>query len=221
MVLNYKGIPHETAWITHSEIPIKFKELGIPPNEAGKGLPYTVPVIRIPHSHDEGGEYIMESAVIAQKLESLYPERNLHLDNGLHEQAAAIRMKLARPMIPAFMPRIARDLVTLDSQEYFYKSREAMLGMPLEQAERERGGEQAWKAAEPGIKELGDFLKAHKKDEGPFVLGSEVCYADFVVASLFETLSRIGKDIHEKLMSYDENFVKLHEACKPWMEKDE
>jgi len=52
--------------------------------------------------------------------------------------------------------------------EYFEKIREAELGMPLAQFEKEQGGEDAWKGAEPAFKEVGKLLKAEGR---PFFMG--------------------------------------------------
>ncbi len=95
--------------------------------------------------------------------------------------------------------------------------------MPLAELERTRGGDQAWEAAKPAIKELSALIASEKRDEGPFIRGSEVCYADFLVASMVEALRRIGEDLYEKFLACteDDNIQRVHEACRKWMEKDQ
>ena len=70
-----------------------------------------------------------------------------------------------------------------------------------------------------------DQLKAelhkHKKDEGPFVLGSQVSYGDFIIASFFESVERVDKAVYDRLVGYDDSFKRLHEGCRPWLERDE
>lgn len=220
--LNYKGIPYRTEWLKHQEIAPKLKELGIPPNEPAPGgppqSPYTVPAIQLA---DATG--VMDSAAIAAKLESIHPEPSLHLDNGLVEKVGPLIGKVAFPLLPVFMPRIARDIILEEYVEWFREARAQTFGMPLDELERTRGGDQAWEAAGPGLIELTGFLAKQKRDEGPFILGSQVCYADFLIVSMMEALRRIGQDIFDRFIqaSGDESLRKLHEACQRWMENDQ
>ncbi|KAK3720543.1 hypothetical protein LTR37_003592 [Vermiconidia calcicola] len=222
LALNYKGIPYRTEWLKHQEIAPKLKELGIPPNEPAPSgppqSPYTVPAIQLP-----GGPGIMDSAAIAAKLESIHPEPSLHLDNGLVEKVGPLIGKVAFPLLPVFMPRIARDIILEEYAEWFAEARAQKLGMPLDELERTRGGDQAWEAARPGLIELTQFLAEQKRDDGPFILGSQVCYADFLIVSMMEALRRIGQDLFERFIqvSGDHSLRKLHEACQRWMRSDQ
>lgn len=164
----------------------------------------------------------MESTAIATKLESMHPEPSLHLSNGLPQKLGPILGKAMAPLIPVFMPRIGRDMIVESCYDWFQEARAKRFGMPLDELEEAKGGEQAWQAARPGLQELKAFIKENKKDEGPFVLGSEVCYADFLICSAVEALRRIGPDLFEKAMEvYDgEELRQLHEACGPWLKDD-
>lgn len=62
--------------------------------------------------------------------------------------------------------------------------------------------------------ELGD-------EDGPFVLGKEPSYADFVVVGLFECFRRCHPPTYERLMRFDERFKLLHEACGEWLVRDD
>ena len=163
----------------------------------------------------------MDSLAIAKKLESLYPTPSLHLELGLHEQVGPIIGKIGKPLIAVFMPRVARDMLMDSSVPWFLEARKNTFGMSLDELEKTKGGEQAWIAAEPGFEELKTFLYTHKRDEGPFVLGSQVSYADFVIVSMIEAFKRIGEDLFEKFVSYDESFSGLHGACQTWMKDDQ
>ncbi len=218
LVLNYKNIPYRTEWLSHPEIAPKLKKLGVTSNEDGQGSPYTLPAIHFPD-----GTLIMESSAIAAKLESLYPDPSLHLDNGLAQKVGPLIGKVAFPLIPDFMPRIGRDIIVESSVEYFQTARAKRFGMSLDELEKAKGGDQAWQAARPGIVELSDFIASQKKDEGPFITGSQVCYADFLIASMVEALRRIGGDLYDKVLEVapDDNVMKIHQACQKWMEKDQ
>lgn len=64
-----------------------------------------------------------------------------------------------------------------------------MVGMPLDQLEREQGGKQAWEAAAPVLAEVEALMREH---EGPFFLGEEVSYADFVWVGFLIFMQRNG-----------------------------
>ncbi|EMC91182.1 hypothetical protein BAUCODRAFT_127097 [Baudoinia panamericana UAMH 10762] len=215
LVLNYKGIPYTTSWITHPEIAPTFDGLGIPPNMSGQGSPYSVPMIRLPN-----GDCVMDSAAIANKLEELYPQPSLHLDAGLHGKATAAGGKVAGPLVPIFMPRVGRDMVAESSVSWFREARHKMFGMSLEDLEATRGGKQAWAAAKAATRELEAWVKETKKEDGPFLLGSEVSYADFVIVAFMEALKRIGPDIYDRVCGDEEALVAMHHATTPWLKRD-
>lgn len=123
-------------------------------------------------------------------------------------------------LVPVFMPRVARDVVVESSAPYLREIRSKRFGMSLEELEASRGGEQAWQAAKPGFEELKKVLEEEKRDEGPFILGSEVSYGDFIIVALVEGFKRIGEDIGERILGMDERFRKLYEGCGKWMERD-
>lgn len=192
----------------------------VPPHTTtGQGSPYTLPTICLQDQNDKR-TYIMDSLAIAQGLESHYPQPPLHLSNNLHDDLGPILGKITFPLIPVFMPRIGRDIVPESAAAWFQETRSKRFGMPLAELEAQKGGDSAWEAAKPGLDELREFLRAHKRDEGPFVLGSEVCYADFVIVSMMESLRRIGPELFEKFVGENEELRALHGACGKWMEKD-
>ena len=97
-----------------------------------------------------------------------------------------------------------------------------MLGrdqISLEEWEKESGGEASFKAAEPGMAELSKFLRVYKMDSGPFILGSEVCYADLVVAGIAKFYERVNDDAYDKLIGSTEGLKELCAACNPWFKR--
>lgn len=223
LVLNYKKIPYATQWLKHDDIEPTLSALGIspnPPKPAGKPgpspSPYTVPAIHLPDKSTA-----MDSAIIAPILEEKFPATpSLHLENGLHEQASAILGQLAFPLLGVLYPRILRDVLLPEVVPGWRAKKEAAFGCTVEEFEAAKGGETAWKAAEPGFVAMAKFLKENKKDEGPFILGSQVCYGDFVIVAMAEALKRIGSDIYERAVASCEEIKELHEACGPWLEND-
>lgn len=147
----------------------------------------------------------------------------MHLDNGLAQKIGPMIGKISQPLIPVFMPRIGRDVIVESTVPYFQEARAKRFGMSLDELEKAKGGEQAWEAARTGLEELNAFIASQKKDEGPFILGSDVCYADFVVAAMVEALRRIGEDLYEKMrgVAGERGVMEIHDACKKWFESDQ
>ena len=189
---------------------------GIPPNDPGAFAPYSSPTVRL-----TDGSYVMDSIKIAEKLESVYPSPSLHLDTELHVEAGKLSGSVVFAVFADFMAPVVDDWLQEPSKSWFIEDRKRRLGMDVWELERSKGGERAWPGAVEKLRELQAFLRDHKKDEGPFVLGSAVSYADLVIIALFESLKRVRKDAYEKIMAFDQDFKKLHEAGKKWTEKDD
>lgn len=216
LYLNYKSIPYETVWLNHATIASTLQGLGVQPAPEGSMSQYSLPTIQFPND----GHFTMDSAIIAAELEQLHPSPSMHLNPDLEAEAQRALGMISFPLLPVLMPRVGRDIIEEDSIPLFRSGREKRFGMPLEEWEVKKGGEPAWSAAAPGLAALKALLTDKKKDDGPFILGSQVCYADFMVVALLEGLRRIGQDIFDRIVSHDESFVRLHDACKKWMEND-
>lgn len=93
--------------------------------------------------------------------------------------------------------------------------------MPLDELEAQRGGDKAWEAAKPGLDELEALVRDRKVDEGPFVLGSRVSYADFVIVAVLEGFRRVGQDLFERIVESREGLRGVWEACGEWLERDD
>jgi glutathione S-transferase len=157
------------------------------------------------------------------KLEQLHPDPPLHLDNGLAQKIGPLIGKISLPLIPVYMPRISRDVIHESSVEHVREQRERRFGMTLDELEKTKGGEPAWEAAKPGLRELEDFITSQKRDEGPFILGSEVCYADFIIAGMMEAVRRIGDDLYDKFLEVagGGGIQAIHQACQKWVADDQ
>lgn len=109
------------------------------------------------------------------------------------------------------MPRIVRDVIRPSSQEFVEAAKVKAFGMSLEELERVRGGEGAWDQAGPGLDELDAMFK---DNEGPFVLGSKISYADFVVLAMLEGFRRVGGDLYERIVDGREGLQGVWEGCE-------
>jgi glutathione S-transferase len=93
--------------------------------------------------------------------------------------------------------------------------------MPLDELEATKGGEQAWEAARPGLDALEALMGEWKVDEGPFVLGSRVSYADFVVVAVLEGFRRVGEELFERICEGREGLRGVWGACEEWLGRDD
>ncbi|KAL8950996.1 MAG: hypothetical protein Q9222_002994 [Ikaeria aurantiellina] len=210
LALNYKNIPYNTQWLEYPEIDPHLKSLGIPPNP--DGTPYTVPAVRFPD-----GTHVMDSINVAHELEKRYPTPSLHLDSPLLKKITEWMPTLFQPLAPVVMPKIPRNLLNPDSVTYFEETRSKRFGMPLDQFERDHGGDEAWEKAAPAFKEVGELLKAHG---GPFLMGVTVSYADFVLLAVLQFCKRIGQGLYERMVEIEPALGKLYEASAKWLGKD-
>ena len=163
----------------------------------------------------------MDSLKIAPRLEAMQAEPSLRLNDDRQQQLAKSLGQAINPLMPVFMARVHRGIITDAELDWFRQDRERRCGMSLEQWEGEKGGETAWKAAGPGFEQLSKVLKEYKQDEGPFILGSKPCYTDFAVAGPAEFFLQTGQDMYERLVGNVEGLRELHDACKPWFERND
>ncbi|WPH01559.1 Hypothetical protein R9X50_00440600 [Acrodontium crateriforme] len=217
MVLNYKQIPYKTKFLDHRYLGSTLKSRGFVANAPGPHSEFTAPAIECPSD----GSKTMDSAIIAPKLEAMYPEPSLHLDSGMQDKATAAVGKVGFALFAVLMPRIASDMLVDDSVDFWKAKMEPKFGMSVEEFGRVRGGEPAWERAQPGLDELKALLSENKRDAGPYILVSQVCYGDFVVVAMLEAFRRIGDDLFERVAARDPSLKRLHEACKLWLEKDD
>ena len=161
LILNLKGIPYKTEWLEYPDIAPTLKSFGIPPAEP-PAQAYTSPAIRL------GDKYIMDSRKIADALEQAHPSPSLHLDSPILQKVEELMTGCIMPIAPVLLPLVPRFRLGPASVEYFERTRAERFGMPLSQFEKEKGGEGAWKVAEPKWKEMGELLKA---EGGPFFMG--------------------------------------------------
>ena len=161
----------------------------------------------------------MDSLAIAQRLETLHPSPSLHLESPYLSRVQTTLPEALGNLGPVFAPKVHRIILPERSAEYFGRTRQTRFGMPLEEFEKSaKGGKVAWDAAEPALKEVAGMLR--EDSSGPFFMGKEVSYADFVVVGFMKMFDRIGE--MEGVLKVDrEAFGGLYEACAKWLERDD
>ncbi|EKG14574.1 Glutathione S-transferase [Macrophomina phaseolina MS6] len=209
MALNYKGIDYKTEWLEYPDVAPTLRATGLPPNKADGTAAYTIPTVRFPD-----GTYVMDSWEIAKEIEKRYPQNSLRLDS---EPIPALAGVFA-PLAGVLLPLVPRHVLTEKSQPYFNETRKERFGMSLDDYEKEKGGDQAWEAAKEPIAELATVLK---KNDGPYILGDQVSYADFVIVSFLHFAKTLGQDVYDRFVAHDKAFDDLYKASARWLERDD
>lgn len=218
LALNYKGVPYKTEWTEYPDIADKFKKFGIPKNDpnVNPNAEFSCPAARFPD-----GSYVMDSRKIAETLDKLVPQPSLHTDRAdVIDRVQSTVLACQGALGPLLMPAVP-NLLPPRSAEYFHTTRAKRFGMPLpEFAKSDKGGENAWKNAEPHFAKLKDILG---EKSGPYVLGEEVSFADFIIAGYWDFVRKTdetGKNF-PRVMKIDKSFEEHYKACSKWLERDD
>jgi len=163
----------------------------------------------------------MDSQKIIEKLDVLHPDPPLLLDTKAHEPVHSALMSITMALKPTILLAAQRNILGEPSASWFAEDRKQRFGKSLEQVEQDEGGAKAWSAAQPGLEDLKAELSKHKRDDGPFILGGTVSYGDFCIAGFFEWVERADRALYKQICDYDESFTRHHEACQPWLMRDD
>jgi len=159
----------------------------------------------------------MESGKIAAALEAAHPSPSLRLDHPIVAEVQTLLSKCIAPLGPEIFPLARDNVISEPSFDYWVRARTADFG-DLDTLRAEKGGQQSWDNARPRLEEMAALLK---KEGGPFFLGKEACYADFIWAGFVRFVRRVSVDEFEKLVGVDEVLRRQYEACEKWMERDD
>jgi glutathione S-transferase len=188
---------------------------GLVPGESASGYKYkyTVPAIQ----HVPTNTYMMDSVPIAQFLELTYPDPPVPLTSELgREIEAKARSVLGMAFRTSVMPR-EMGILSPRAQEYFRRTREALLGHRLEDLLDPDKEEQTWNAVGNGMRAVGELMRTHKAD-GPFVLGARPSYTDFFIAGSLQSARVVDEGVFQRNIKYP-GYEEIYEACLPYMEK--
>jgi glutathione S-transferase len=163
----------------------------------------------------------MGSETIAYKLQNLHPSPSICLEANVHKSVHEALLAIIAAMRPmTFLA--ARDTILREpSASWFVEDRERRFGMSLDKLAEKSGGETAWRNAKPGLDALEVQLSNHKKDIGPFVLGSTVSYGDFLVAGVCKWFKKADVAMYERLIDSVAPLSEHHKACQPWLARDD
>ncbi|PTB37569.1 uncharacterized protein TrAFT101_005551 [Trichoderma asperellum] len=216
MLFNYKGLDYKTEWVDYPEIASRFSP-HIPPNDGEGQKAYTIPIIQFPD-----GTYLMESGKIATAIENKYPSPTVHLDLPIVQRVDSLVDKCMPAMHPNLLYKFSQVVLSEKSYDYWVGAYTKKFGMPLDEYERQLGGEKSWAEALPAIIELTSLLK-ERQAEGPFFLGKDISYADFIWAGALMFVKRIDENVFQELLDRTgarDVHERFFEACAPWMKRD-
>ncbi|KAL6876827.1 hypothetical protein J3F83DRAFT_727218 [Trichoderma novae-zelandiae] len=216
LLLNYKGLDYKTEWLNYPEIAPRLRP-HLPPNETGRA--YSIPAIQFPD-----GTYMMDSRKIAEAIDQKHPSPPVHLDTPIVERIEQLTLDAIKPLYPILMHKISQAILADKSYDYWVGQYTRELGMPLDEYERRLGGDKSWEAARPALSELTRLLVEEKQAEGPFFLGKEVGYADFVWVGGLVFVKRVDEGVFRELLDRTgarEAHERLLEACEPWLRRND
>ncbi|KAK4203952.1 hypothetical protein QBC40DRAFT_7907 [Triangularia verruculosa] len=213
LLLNFKNIPYKTEWLEYPDIAARISP-HLPPNESGSA--YSIPTVLLPT-----GKYVMDSKIIAQELQSLYPTPHIDLASLYQAKMEDIMPRIMPALAPIYLPLIPKTLLNEQSRPYWYDTRGQFVGMEVDAFGKENGGEKAWGKVEPIVKEVTALLK--ENGDGPYFEGKQVTYADFVWGGFLLFLKRIGEGSYEELLKKSGDGG-VHEALlkglEQWTKRD-
>lgn len=225
--LNLKKIPYKTEWIEYPDIAAHCAKLGFSPSATrvtrGTGtLFYTLPAI-----HDTAtGVHLCDSSRIAEYLEAQYPacprifpHDTIGLQIDFHDRMSAKLSALWDFVVPAMLARLVPA-----SQAYYRRTREAAWGVPIEKI-APAGGRfvEEWDKVRAGFAQVAGWY-AKMRAEGPFIMGAQASWADFVVGAHLVWLNKAWGEDDPKwkaIMQWDNGAWKaLFDALKEYGASD-
>ncbi|KAK3335253.1 hypothetical protein B0T19DRAFT_405919 [Cercophora scortea] len=213
-VLNYKGLNYKTEWVEYPDIKARL-EGHVTPNASDP--PYTIPAIRLPD-----GKYVMDSYKIADELEKQHPSPPLHLGAPVQLRLVELLKRVHPPFFGIVSTGVPKNLLSAASIPYWYRTRGEDVGMPLDEYTRLKGGEVALAAMAPHMRAITDLLK--ETPDGPFFMGKEVSYTDFIWAGFLIFVRNVDAEAFERALELSGD-GQVHrdflEALKPWSERDD
>ncbi|KAJ4000447.1 hypothetical protein F5050DRAFT_498111 [Lentinula boryana] len=197
LVLNFKGLPHETRWVDYPQIRELCQAHEVSPGgrKPDGNMFYTVPIV-----HDSRTSvYISDSFQIAQYLDLNYPHRPL-FPVGLNAAILSFEDlwldKVLRHLFPLMILPVYLKLPPA-SQEYFRTTRELRYKKKLEDIAPLQDRPRLWDQVRRGLDSISRYMDANGM-EGLFWFGEELTYADVVMVAWLVWVKRVlGRETSE------------------------
>lgn len=131
-----------------------------------------------------------------------------------------------RQLMPAlaglYIPLVPKRILNNASLDHWYEKREAKHGMSLDELAKTKGGDVAYNAAKPYLEEITALLK--EDSSGPYFMGEEVSYSDFIWGGFLHFFTKIGKEEFSRVLEVAGDrdvHLKLMDALKEWTARDD
>jgi glutathione S-transferase len=159
----------------------------------------------------------MDSVPITIFLENTYPKPPLQLTSELGRELEAKGRAAIGPVLRvSILPREI-NIISPRAQEYFRRTREAVLGCRLEDLLSDGREEKAWRQVENELTEMGKMLLTNEA-KGPFVLGPQPSATDFFIAGSLQAAKTVDEGVFSRMAAYP-GFLQIYEACLPYMQR--
>jgi glutathione S-transferase len=162
----------------------------------------------------------MDSRQIANHIEKTHPQPPVHLDSPYLTKVEELVISIFAPLRPICYMRVPANLLNEASKPYWLTTRAERVGMPLDEHERQSGGEAAYRGSEPHLKQITSLLQ--ENSDGPYFMGRTVSYADFVWVSALVFFKRVDGALFEQVLKRtgdEAAHVALLDACEPWLKR--
>ncbi|CAE6394512.1 hypothetical protein BN14_04703 [Rhizoctonia solani AG-1 IB] len=187
LTLNYKRLPYRVEYVSYPDIAPKLKELGVRTTDPAPFIAYTLPMIADP-SPDPNGKptYVVESFDIAVYLDKTYPAPQYPAvfppgTRAIQKITTDLFMnEVGYALLPSLVPLTARPgFLDERGREHFLKTREQYFKtIPADTSV----GSKFWGDAHEKWQWFGTTLDLN--EEGPFVMGKQISFADFAVGGI-------------------------------------
>jgi hypothetical protein len=166
----------------------------------------------------------MDSYNIVDVIEKEYPEPPLPVNQDVIQRLRKAMAPGVRRIGSCYIAQGPKVWLSEESIEYWNRTRTARAGMPLEDFEAARGGQPAWEEAEPAFRAVTAIYKENG-NEGPFLAGKDVQFADFVWIGLllFWRSNRVPGAFEELLKRTGDPdwHLRLLKAAEPWTARND
>ncbi|KAG9013754.1 hypothetical protein FRB90_005714 [Tulasnella sp. 427] len=216
LLLNLKGLPYRTEWVSYPDIEPTFEKLGIKHTSLkSDGRPhFTCPAIIDPITPEP--TKISDSTAIALYLEDTYPDVGPQVFPGDTKDAQLEFIEIIHSKIfsPISSLQVASLPAILDppGSEYIYRTRTASRGKPLDTV-CEAGSEErrlAWEELKHGLHVVAETFDKNIEGKGEYFIGTAITYVDiFLAATCIWTRMPSDRDRDVGVNSVWEGIAKL------------
>lgn len=119
-----------------------------------------------------------------------------------------------------YIPLVPKRILDTASHPHWYKTREAKFGN-LDKLAETKGGDVAINGAKPYLEQVTALLK--EDTSGPYFLGKEVSYADFVWGGFLDFFGRVDPESLSRILETSGDgqvHANLMDGLKEWRARD-